>query len=91
MIYLAWTKCPAPTDAVREDSPSIESGILKVLASNKELGFLSVFDSDEERAKFIEQMQGNSIAVTPDQARHLMGLGKQDFKTLVVFLQGGDQ
>lgn len=89
MIYLAWTKCPAPTDAVREDSPSIESGILKVLASNKELGFLSVFDSDEERAKFIEQMQGNSIAVTPDQARQLMGLGKQDFKTLVVFSARG--
>ncbi|PKQ81089.1 hypothetical protein CJP16_05870 [Aeromonas sobria] len=91
MIYLAWTKCPAPTDAEREDPHPIESSMLRVLASNKGLGFLSVFDSDNERAKFIEQMQGNSTAVTPEQARQLMGLGKQDFKTLVVFLQGGDQ
>ncbi|TMX08633.1 hypothetical protein FGF01_14690 [Aeromonas salmonicida subsp. achromogenes] len=91
MIYLAWTKCPAPTDAEREDHTPIESSMLRVLASNKRLGFLSVFDSDNERAKFIEKMQGNSTSVTPDQARQLVGLGKQDFKTLVVFLQGGDQ
>lgn len=91
MIYLAWTKCPTPTDADSEAHIPIEINMLRAFSRNKGLGFLGVFDSDNERAKFIEQMQGNSIAVTPDQARQLMGLGKQDFKTLVVFLQGGDQ